>query len=213
MKQRYSHLNKGLKKWINGTVSRPIVLKKESERCIQTHSGVNHVNIAPLCVGSVGNIGGTLRQTDIHSLRQIYRELYDITCIINDTYGIPILASMCELLTGVVFCIHEALIDFEVWGVEDTVYGLMFLVLFFKVTFVCHTATNEARSTRILVQKLLLDVNCGNECVRELEMFSTQLQVMKNEYTASGYFTLNLNIFASVVSVIMSYIIILVQFK
>jgi hypothetical protein len=120
---------------------------------------------------------------------------------------------MCWLLTGVVFCLYEALIDFEVWGVEDTAYGLICLVLFFKVTFVCHTATNEVRSTRILVQKLLLDGDFGNECVKELKMFSIQLQVMKNEYTASGFFTLNLNLFASVASVIMSYVVNLVQFK
>jgi hypothetical protein len=58
-----------------------------------------------------------------------------------------------------------------------------------------------------------LEGNCGNECVKELKMFSVQLQVMENEYTASGYFTLNLSLFSTVVSVIASYIIIMVQIK
>ena len=213
VKQRYSHLNKLLTDWINGTVSRPIRLKKENERCIQSHSVVGHVNITALCVRSVGNIDGTLRQTDIHSLRQIYSELYDITCLINDTYGIPILASMCSLLTGAVYTLYEAMINFEVWGVEDVVYGLTCLVLLFKVTFVCHTATNEAKSSIILVQKLLLEGNCRKECVKEFKMFSIQLQVMKNEYTACGFFTINLSLFASVFSVITSYAVILAQIK
>jgi hypothetical protein len=63
------------------------------------------------------------------------------------------------------------------------------------------------------VQKLLLEGNCRNECVEELKIFSLQLQVMKNEYSACGFFSLNLKLFASVVSVIVSYIIIMVQIK
>jgi hypothetical protein len=87
------------------------------------------------------------------------------------------------------------------------------MVLFFKVTFFCHTATNEARSSRILVQKLLLERNCRNECVKVLKIFSLQLQAMTNEYTACGFFSLNLSLFTSVVSVIASYIVIMVQIK
>ena len=84
MKQGYSHLNNLFTKWINGTVSRPKILEKRNERCIQSHSAVDHVNTTALYVRIVRNIDGTLRQTDIHSSRQIHSELYDITCLIND---------------------------------------------------------------------------------------------------------------------------------
>jgi hypothetical protein len=77
VKQRYSHLNKRLANWINGTVIRPKDLNKENERWIRSHRTVDQVNIIPLYVSSVGNIEGTLKQTDIHTLRQIYSELYD----------------------------------------------------------------------------------------------------------------------------------------
>jgi hypothetical protein len=77
----------------------------------------------------------------------------------------------------------------------------------------CHSATKEASSIRILVQKLLLEGNCSIECVEELKMFSLQLQVMTIEYTACGFFSINLNFFTTVVSVIASYFIILVQIK
>jgi hypothetical protein len=87
------------------------------------------------------------------------------------------------------------------------------MVFFFKVTLFCHTGMNEARSSRILVEKLLLEGNCRNECLKELKMFSLQLQAMKNEYTACGFFPLNLRLFTSVVSLIASYIVILVQIK
>jgi hypothetical protein len=117
------------------------------------------------------------------------------------------------MLTGVVYAVYEGLIRFNDWGGQNLTYGITFMLLFFKVTFFCHTATNEARSSRIVVEKLLLEGNCRNECVKELKMFSLQLQAMTNEYTACGFFSLNLNLFTSVFSVIASYIVILVQIK
>jgi len=188
-------------------------LKKGNERCSQTERAFDQVHITSLYVSSVRNIEGTLRQTDIHLLRQIYSEMYDITCLINDTYGIPILAAMCCMLTGVVYFLYKALFNFKDWGIANAVYAIIYSVFFFKVTFYCHTTTNEARSSRIVVHKLLIQGNCRNECVKQLKMFSLQLQEMTNEYTACGFFSLNLKLFASVVSAIISYIIIMVQIK
>ena len=72
MKQRYSHLKKRLTDWTNGTVSRPVRLMKQNERRMRSDRAVNHVNIAHLCVSSVGNIEGILNLTDIRWLQQIY---------------------------------------------------------------------------------------------------------------------------------------------
>jgi hypothetical protein len=209
VKQRYSQLNKLPNNWISGAVS----LNKANVRCRPLDKAVYQVNITRLFVSSVGNNQGTLKQTDIHCLRQIYRELYDITCLINETYGIPVLAATCSILTIVVICLYEALVCSEFSGVSDVIYATMYSFFFFKVTLICHTATNEARSSSILVQKLLLEGNCGKESIEELKLFSLQLQVMTNKYTASGFFSLNLSFFASVVSVIVSYIVIMVQMK
>jgi hypothetical protein len=150
---------------------------------------------------------------DILSFRRIYSELYDITCIVNDIYNFPILVNMCWILTGVLCSLYEVQTEFKVVGLPEAVYVITYSVFFFKVTLFCHTATNEARSSRILVQKLLLEGNCRNDCVKFLKMFSLQLQVMKMEYTACGFFSLNLSFFASVVTVVASYIIIMLQIK
>ena len=179
MKQRYSHPKKRLNYWINCAVIRPICLNKQKERCNQTDRAFDQVHITSLYVSSVRNLVGTLKQTDIHCLRQIYSELYDITCLINDIYGIPVLVTVCSVLTRVVFCLCEALICFKKWAGEDLTHSIAFMVLFFKVTFFCHTTTNEAMSSRILVEKLLLEGKFRNECVKELKMFSLQLQAMK----------------------------------
>jgi hypothetical protein len=213
LKQRYSHLNKGLTKWISGAVSWAIYFNKENEICCLSNMDVNHGILTPFRVSSVGNIERQLKQTDIHSLRQIYGELYDIIRLINDTYGFPILATMCWILTNVLCCLYEILVYFNEWGVTDTAHVITCSALVFKVALFCHTATNEARSLNILVQKLLLLANCRNECVKELKLFSLQLQVMTIEYTACGFFSLNLKFFTTVVSFIVSYIIIIIQIK
>jgi hypothetical protein len=209
VKQRYTHLNKRLNNWIIVTMSRQISWMEENETCIRFHRTVGHVNANVVSVSNVGNIERTLKQTNIYLLRQIYSELYDIICLINGTYGVPILANLCWLLTSVLCTLYKAVINLD----KDITYTIMCTALFFIVTYFCHTATNEAFSSGILVQKLLLEGNCRNGCVKELKMFSLQLQVMKIEYTACGFFSLNLNLFASFVSVIVSYIVIMVQIK
>jgi hypothetical protein len=130
MKQRNSHLNNHLISWLNGKVNRPICLNKQNERRSPSDRAVHNVIVTPVCVSSFEDIEGTIRHTDIHLLRQIYSELYDVTCLINDTYGIPILATVCSVLTGIVFCLYDGLIYFNVWGVNDLTYSITFTVLF-----------------------------------------------------------------------------------
>jgi hypothetical protein len=190
-----------------------VFLNKENETGSQSNRAVDSVIVTTLCVLSFENFEGTTRQTDIHLLRQIYSELYDVTCLINNTYGISTLASVCSMLTGVVFSLYAVLTNIDEWGGEDITYGITFTVFFFKVTFVCHTTTNEARATRILVEKLLLERNCKKEYVKQIETFSLQLLATENKYTACGLFSLNLRLSTGVASVIASYIVILVQTK
>jgi hypothetical protein len=59
------------------------------------------------------------------------------------------------------------MVNFEVWGITHAVYAITYSVFFSKVKCYCHTATNEARSSRTVVQKLLLEGNCRNECVKK----------------------------------------------
>ena len=120
---------------------------------------------------------------------------------------------MYWMLTGFLRSLYEGMINFKLVGLEDVLYAITYSVLFFKVTLFCHTSTNEARSSSILVHKLLLEGNCRKECVKELKMSSFQLQIVKNEYNACGFFSPNLRLFVSVVSVNASYFIIMVQIK
>ena len=207
VKKNYIHINKRLNNWNSGAVS----LNKANVRCRQLDKAVDQVNVTRLFASSVWNNEGILKQTDIHWLQQIYSEMYDITCLINDTYSIPVLSTMCAMLAGVVFCLYEALNNLVIWDVSLVSYAITYSIFLFKATLICHTATNEGKSSSILVQKLLLEGNYRKESIEELKLFSLQLQVMTNKYTACGFFSLNLSLFARVVSVIVSYIVIMVQ--
>jgi len=63
VKQRYRHLKKRLTNWINWKVIRAISMMNENEKIIQFNRDDDHVNITALCVSSLGNIDGTLKQT------------------------------------------------------------------------------------------------------------------------------------------------------
>jgi hypothetical protein len=96
--------------------------------------------------------------------------------------------------------------------VSDIIDTITFLALMFKITILCNSYERRVFS-RILIQKLFLEGNCSNECTKELKMFSLQLQMMKFQDTACGFFLLNLRFFTTFVSVIVSYVIIMVQIK
>jgi hypothetical protein len=64
-----------------------------------------------------------------------------------------------------------------------------------------------------LSAEMLLEGNCRIECVEELKMPSLQLQVTTVVYNACGFFSLNLNLSTTVVGVMASYTIIMLQMK
>jgi hypothetical protein len=79
--------------------------------------------------------------------------------------------------------------------------------------FVCQGAENEGEASKILVQKLLLEEDTGDKDVKELIMLSAQLKDTKIKYTAYGFFELNFPHLCSVIGLIVSYVIIVVQLQ
>jgi hypothetical protein len=183
-------------------------------QCIRSARAVDHVIITPVCVSSVENNEGTLRQIDIYLLRQKNSELYNITRLINGTYVIPILPTTFWMLTGVLCSLYEVLVDFKIVRVADALYVCHYLFgALLQSKIILSHSFERSKVFKDFSAEIAFRKNCINECVKELNMFSLQLQVMGNEFTVCGFFSLNLNIFASVVSVIVSYVIIMVQIK
>jgi hypothetical protein len=85
--------------------------------------------------------------------------------------------------------------------------------MFVKMILACQNAENEGETSKILVQKLLLEENNGDKDVKELIMLSAQLKDMKIKYTAYGFFALNFPHLCSVIGLIVTYVIIVVQLQ
>jgi hypothetical protein len=164
----------------------------------------------------------------VYTLRQAFSNLYDITEVINKIYGYQILFEIAYNFVSLVSYLYYALevltnakkagdrnergessIMLEVgsslcWVTQNMVRAL-------AITASCFGASDEARRSRIVVHKLLLRQRLRAETLAELQLFSSQLTSNKVEFTAAGFFTVNLSLVYSMVGAATTYIIILIQ--
>jgi hypothetical protein len=103
------------------------------------------------------------------------------------------------------------MLSFQADSIISSFKDIIFFLMFVKMVTVCQFSENERETSRILVQKLLLEEYLGDKSCKELIMLSAQLRDMKIKYTACGFFTLNLPYLCSVTGLIVSYLIIMVQ--
>lgn len=162
---------------------------------------------------SVVRTNDVSRGQQIHSIRILYNNIYVMVCLINSVYGLPILAMTCCVLVDLVSIVYGLLCCFKNHFLIDTFHYVFFLLMFVKIAVVCQFAENERESSRIIVQKLLLEDSLEDDYCKELTMLSAQLRDMKIKYTACGFFTLNLPYLCSVTGLIISYVIIVAQLK
>jgi hypothetical protein len=142
-----------------------------------------------------------------------FSELNHIIRLINEDNGISVLAVTIWLLVSIVLVVFFTLLDAE----DSTYRGIGYLVnslcLLTKLASSCHTAGSETDVSKFLVQKLLLDDTLQPKDAEELKMFALQLNSTTTEYSAYGFFVLDLPFLCSVIGVIISYIVIIVQIK
>jgi hypothetical protein len=74
-------------------------------------------------------------------------------------------------------------------------------------------ATYEANRTQDNVQRLLLRQNIRIEALEQLRLFSSQLIVNKIEFTAFGFFSVNLTTLSTFIASVVTYIIVFEQMK
>lgn len=154
------------------------------------------------------------------ALRVIHCELHEAVTLVMSNYGFPIFMATFWIFITIVFVLYYGLFYLQVVISSPTsseqhevVLSLCWCVfciaLLISVTLTCHVTTQEANLTLMLVQKLVLCCDLQNDAVKELTDFSTQLSNMRIEFSASGFFTLNLSFLYAMTGVICSHIIIL----
>ena len=95
--------------------------------------------------------------------------------------------------------------------------GMLWVVIFVfryvAITVHCHVTTSEADKIPDNVQYLLLRHNVRHEVLEQLKLFSSQLAVNKIDFTAFGFFSVNLKNLSTFVASVMTYIVVLEQMK
>jgi len=159
----------------------------------------------------------------IRTLRQTYSDLYDITETITGIYGYHLTLELAYDFVTFVSCLYytlEALSNVNkngglniLWTVPTLCWVRQTVVRILSITASSFMVGEEVRRTGTVVHKLLLRQTLLPDTSTELQLFSTQLLSNKVEFSAGGFFPVNLSVAYSIVGAATTYIIILFQFK
>jgi hypothetical protein len=159
----------------------------------------------------------------IHTLRQTYSDLYDITKSINGIYSYQITLELAYDFVSFIYNLYyalEALLNIKTPGDLNLLevasclcWVTQTVVRILCITASCFVAGEEARRTGTVVHKLLLCQSLRRDTSKELQHFSIQLQSNKVEFSAGGFFPVNLSLAYSMAGAATTYILILFQVK
>ena len=245
LRHRFRNLNQHLAKFCNSKsrISDNSVIKFRNginrlhTRTKQTAGTANNLTDIPTTLNYIqrdislpmSNTGPD-EVTRIHTLRQTYSDLYDITESINGIYGYHITFELTYDFVSFVSFLYYALEvisdvkktgDRNLRGEEKIMFEFacslcwvtLDLVRILSITASCSAAGEEARRTGTVVHRLLLRQSLLRDTSTELQLFSVQLLNNKVEFSAGGFFPVNLSLAYSMVGAATTYIIILIQFK
>ncbi|KAK9308324.1 hypothetical protein QLX08_001750 [Tetragonisca angustula] len=153
-------------------------------------------------------------------IRDIHDQLYDISNEISRIYSLPILFALPFTFYVLLYNVYYLFEPITVQNVAANILILINSVLWIictlyplgLLTFKITKATNEIQKTGNLVHTLL-KYTIDRQIKEELEQFSLQLLHRKINFTANGYFTLDNMLFKSILSTVITYMVILLQFQ
>jgi hypothetical protein len=158
----------------------------------------------------------------IFRLRKLYYRLYEICCLINSMYGYMLLQeftayTVCLIVDGYnLVCFLVALYRREHPSIPSERYPALILwnvsnlIRPFLICFSCQRVNSEFKRTVNYIQRLKLQPDVSTEVSSQLRLFSIQIQHCKLEFTACGFFDINLSLFCAAVLTATTYITVLV---
>ncbi|XP_078049559.1 uncharacterized protein LOC144476462 [Augochlora pura] len=165
------------------------------------------------------SINCSMRQS-LRYLRNIYDNLCEVSEEISQFYSFPTLLVVPFVFFSLVFNLYYLLLllfdDNTHFELFSFINGVVFIVyLAYPLGILTGKVTNildEIERTGIIVYSLLNNAIDG-ETKAELKQFSLQLLHRQIKFTASDYFNLDNSLFQSVVSSVITYLVILIQFQ
>jgi hypothetical protein len=207
--ERHKHMNRHLSTCISHACTNNYL--KYENRCQGKSRFTRQVNILTSRVSSIDF--RSFNGLDLRYLRIILSELNYVVSLINENYGISVFAVTCSLITRIISVIFFILLDPYLAEYVGAGWLIFFFALLIRISSTCHAAASENDTSKFLVQMLLLEDDLTPKDTRELKFLSFQLNNTPVQYSACGFFVLNLPFLCSVTGVIISYIMIIVQLK
>jgi hypothetical protein len=158
----------------------------------------------------------------IVALRKIYHKLYDICCLINSIYGFTLfLSTVCHtvcLVSDGNNIVHLLIMPYSkkkgfVAKEEVVIFSISSLIIAVRVILLalsCQKTCEEQLKCVDNVEELLLRSD-QQEVTSQLKLMANQLQINRIEFTAYGFFVVNLSLLATLTGVTVTYVILLIQ--
>jgi hypothetical protein len=160
----------------------------------------------------------------INRLKHLHVELHSPTQLVNFTFGLQIFLAITWLIVintlafhlvakyiSTLSATHNRITRNDFQGILAIMWAVFASAFFFMISVACHETSEEAAMSVSLVHSLLLDPCLSSDISKELQMFSTQLAHLKTEFSACGFFAINLPFFYSTIGVICTYVIFFCQ--
>ena len=157
-----------------------------------------------------------------------YNLTHDLLCdgakLVISTYEIQIFLSIISSFMNMTIWIYFAicfLYDLEKIHDYDVIYlslsnifmSFLNLVKLFCITLVSYLANREIAKTVMVIRKLLLIRDMNKTILDELHSFSQQAALRQFNITVLGFLNLDFSLFCSIIGTILTYFVILMQFK
>lgn len=152
-------------------------------------------------------------------LRLAYIDLYDTVTLINSRFGISILLLIVSLVIVCVTAFYCGLYSFGSFSdthLKD--FMLVFSTLWYAIPFAwlivsCDSTMQEANRGIIYIQRTTACPNMRYRTLLQLQTLANQLRDMRVEFTACGFFVLNLSLLGTIACGILTYILIMIQLE
>ncbi|KAJ9583197.1 hypothetical protein L9F63_022468, partial [Diploptera punctata] len=165
----------------------------------------------------------SLNNKDIHKFRQIYDKLYEFCKLINSIYGLQIFLKILSCISAVITNAYGTLsflhslivkrnnkiiISTGLTQIGWTLLGSFKMII---ICLLCQKASNESITLISKVQKLLLQENITQNIMIQLQLFSKQIVRNRTEFTANGICVINFSLMYTIIGILTTYIIVLIQ--
>jgi hypothetical protein len=201
----------------------------QQSRNFSTGTAFENIISRPQVISVIGKrkaMPGILRKNSpvvvVNTYRKVRNELCEVTQLINSSYGFTVLILYASKFISLVSCLQYVISkvpELDTTQYNQSMYEVTSLLFWITVcvatilavTASCHFASSELHSSADIIHKLLLQRSIDSEASLELQQLSMHLLCNRVQFTACGFFPIDLSLLCTIIGAVTTYIIILYQ--